>query len=165
MSRHLRPVSLPRFAPAPAVDPPYDDERAPADQPPAPPYIQGSLALAYDEIGPAADSWVRSMGPAPDERRLRALGQAFAEILAGRRLARTVAAHTTERAYAGLLRAGKIIDADRPPFASVPHVSRPADGVIEMCLLVHCGRRPRVLAMRLERQGVQWLCTDFETTP
>jgi hypothetical protein len=168
-------VSLPRFRPAPVVDPPYDDERAPQDQPPASPYVQGALALAYDEepeprhalsARPRRGSpWVRPVGPVPDERRLRALGQAFAEILAGRRQAGTVAAHTTARTYAELLRAGKMIDAERPPFVAVPHVTRPAEDVIEMCLLVHCGSRPRVLALRLERRGVQWLCTDFETTP
>jgi hypothetical protein len=56
-----------------------------------------------------------------------------------------------------------MIDTERPPLTGLPHVQRPRDGVIEMCLLVHCGPRSRVLAVRLERQGVQWLVTDFET--
>lgn len=102
---------------------------------------------------------------APGERWLRMFGQAFAEVLAERRPPGAIAAHTTRAVYAEILRAGRIIDAPRPPFAAAPHVCVPRPGVIEMCLLVHGGRRPRVLALRLERRGVQWLCTDFATTP
>ncbi|WP_449064757.1 Rv3235 family protein, partial [Planomonospora algeriensis] len=100
-----------------------------------------------------------------DERRLRALAQALAEILAGRRPPASVARHLTRRAHAELIRTGKIIDGTRPPLAGTPHVSQPRDGVVEMCVLVRCGERARGLALRLERRGVQWLCTDFETTP
>jgi hypothetical protein len=102
-------------------------------------------------------------GSPPDERRLRSLGQAMAEILAGRRPASSVADRLTERAYAELVRAGKMIHTRRPPMVGLPHVNPPRDGVVEACLLVHCGERSHVLAIRLERHGVQWLCTDFET--
>lgn len=50
-----------------------------------------------------------------------------------------------------------------PPFVGSPRVTEPRDGVVEMCLMVHCGERDHVLAIRLERRGVQWVCTDFET--
>ncbi|MER7501304.1 Rv3235 family protein [Nonomuraea pusilla] len=102
-------------------------------------------------------------GSRPDERALRHLGQALAEVLAGRRPPETVADRLTERAYQELVRAGRMLDARRPPFAGRPHVTEPHDGAIEMCLLVHCGDRGHVLALRLERRGVQWLCTDVET--
>jgi hypothetical protein len=128
-------------------------------------YVQGTLALEPEPGDPGRALVFGPAGAPPDERRLRALGQAVAEVLAGRRPPRSVARHLTERAHADLLRVGKVIDARRPPFVGVPHVCQPSEDVLEMCLLVHCGHRPRMLALRLERRGVQWLCTDFETTP
>jgi hypothetical protein len=94
---------------------------------------------------------------------LRGLAQAMAEVLAGRRPAGTVAGRLTQRAYGELVRAGRMIHTRRTPLVGRPHVTRPRDGVIEFCVLVHCGERSRVLALRLERRRTQWLCTDFET--
>ncbi|MFC5826835.1 Rv3235 family protein [Nonomuraea insulae] len=122
------------------------------------PYIpptQGALALNPLVWGPP--------GAAPDERKLRHLAQAMAEVLAGRRPPETLADKLTDRAYRDLVRAGQMIHADRPPFAGSVHMKEPRDGAIEMCVLVHCGDRNHVLAARLERQGHQWLCTEFET--
>ncbi|WP_433499878.1 Rv3235 family protein [Sphaerimonospora sp. CA-214678] len=102
-------------------------------------------------------------GTRPGERHLRCLGQAMAEVLTGRRPVQTVQDKLSERAYRELVRAGKMIHAERPPMVGPPHVQWPRDGVAEMCLLVNCGTRNRVLALRLERSGVQWLVTEFET--
>lgn len=199
LSRPPRPVPLPRLAPHPPAEPPYDDERPPPSGPAAPPYVQaaspyvqgappyvqGALApvggpepvsarepeaAGVREPGPAGvrDRRIPAWGPAgtvPDERRLRALGQAVAEALSGRRPPASLSAHMTVRAHAELVRTGKVMGGARPPLVGVPHVSRPGDGVVEMCVLVHCGDRPRVLALRLERRGTRWLCTDVETTP
>ncbi|MGV9326188.1 Rv3235 family protein [Streptosporangium sandarakinum] len=192
-------MPLPRLAPHPPAEPPYDDERPPPSGPAAPPYVQaaspyvqgappyvqGALApvggpepvsarepeaAGVREPGPAGvrDRRIPAWGPAgtvPDERRLRALGQAVAEALSGRRPPASLSAHMTVRAHAELVRTGKVMGGARPPLVGVPHVSRPGDGVVEMCVLVHCGDRPRVLALRLERRGTRWLCTDVETTP
>lgn len=164
MSRHLRPVALPRLVPTPRADPPYDDEAADDPSgavPVSPPVTDGALALAPE---PRASPLV--LGPPdapPDARRLRALGQAVAEVLAGVRPAATLAGRFTDRAHAELLRAGRMLRTRRPPRAGLPHVNRPHDGVIEMCVLVNCGDRNHVLALRLERRGVQWLCAEFET--
>ncbi|GAA4222009.1 hypothetical protein FHR32_004218 [Streptosporangium album] len=170
MSRIPRPVPLPRIAPSLFAEPPYDDERPAADIPAAPPYVQGTLALLCEpepaEEGPAREPLIWGPpGAIPDERRLRALGQAIAEILSGRRPPSSVSSQLADRTRAELVRSGKIINCARPPLVGTPHISQPKDGVVEMCVLVHCGDRPRVLALRLERRGVQWLCTDFETTP
>ena len=161
MSRHLRPVALPRLVPTPQVDPPYDDETPGLPlAPPAPPATWGALALAPEPRPvPVPDE----AGSPPGGRRLRALAQAVAEVLAGRRPAATVADRFTDRAYAELVRAGTMIRTSRPPRVGLPHPCRPRDGVIEMCVLVHCAPRDHVLALRLERRGVQWLCTEFET--
>ncbi|GAA3444363.1 Rv3235 family protein [Planomonospora venezuelensis] len=169
MPRPLRPVPLPRIVSSPSAEPPYDDERPPGRAEAAPPYVRGTLALAR-EPEPAESPIRRPLiwgppGAVPDERRLRALGQAFAEILAGRRPPSSVSRHTTERTQAELVRAGKVFDCPRPPRAGRLHLSQPRDGVVEMCVLVRCGERHRGLALRLERRGVQWLCTEFETTP
>ncbi|MGV9597969.1 Rv3235 family protein [Streptosporangium sandarakinum] len=123
-------------------------------------------AAGVREPGPAGVRDRRiPAGTVPDERRLRALGQAVAEALSGRRPPASLSAHMTVRAHAELVRTGKVMGGARPPLVGVPHVSRPGDGVVEMCVLVHCGDRPRVLALRLERRGTRWLCTDVETTP
>ncbi|GGO75699.1 Rv3235 family protein [Nonomuraea cavernae] len=121
------------------------------------PQVRGALALEPRPLvwGPP--------GSIPDERRLRLLGQALAEVLTGRRPPETVAERLTDQAYRELVRAGRMIESRRPPFAGVPHVKEPRDGAVEMCLLVHCGDRSHVLAVRLERRGVQWLVTDVET--
>lgn len=202
-------TALPRIMPVPPADPPYDDEREPADDGTprgGTPMTYGSLALA--EVSPStaaqgapgaspgtrrrpgarAARWAREIqragetegpgqtlqtgqagrtrgirGARPGERHLRCLGQAMAEVLTGRRPAQTVQDKLSERAYRELVRAGKMIHTERPPTVGRPHVQWPRDGVAEMCLLVNCGTRNRVLALRLERLGVQWLITEFET--
>ncbi|MFC4058079.1 Rv3235 family protein [Planomonospora corallina] len=175
-SRSSRSLPLPRINPSPVAEPPYDEEhpsREAGAGAAAPyrrgPYVQGTLALTA-EPEPVAPPPRRPLvwgppGAVPDERRLRALGQAVVEILAGRRPPASVSCHLTRRAHAELIRAGKVFDCTRPPRVGAPHISQPRDGVVEMCLLAHCGERSRVLALRLERRGVQWLCTDFETAP
>ena len=119
--------------------------------------VRGALAL-----GPRPLVW-GPPGAMPDERKLRLFGQALAEVLSGRRPPETIAHRLTDQAYRELVRAGRMIESSRPPSVGAPHVKEPRDGAVEMCLLVNCGDRSRVLAVRLERRGVQWLCTDFET--
>jgi hypothetical protein len=143
IDRTPTPTSPSRIGRAPASTSPYD--------------VDGSLAL-----DPRPLTW-GPPGAVPDERKLRHLGQALAEVLAGRRPPESVAGRLTERAYRELVKAGRMIDSRRPPFVGAPHIKEPRDGAIEMCLLVHGDPRSHVLAIRLERRGVQWLCTDFET--
>lgn len=151
------PLPLPRLLPVPAADPPGEEDPGPAPPPP----VTGALAPAYD---PRTEPLVWGpRGALPDERRLRSLGQAVAEVLAGRRPAAALSGRFTARCHAELVRAGTMIEARRPLLVGRPHVTEPREGVVEMCLLVHCGERSRALALRLERHGVQWLVTDFET--
>ncbi|MEU8206721.1 Rv3235 family protein [Streptosporangium sp. NPDC049046] len=164
-----RPAALPRIAPSPAAEPPYDDDRPTGNAPAVPPYVQGTLALALDPREPGSSAGKPLVwgppGAVPDERRLRALAQAVAEILSGRRPPASVSCHLTGRVQAELARSGKVIDSARPPRVGRVHVSQPEDGIVEMCVVVDCGDRSRVLALRLERRGVRWLCTEFETAP
>ncbi|HEX4817746.1 MAG TPA: Rv3235 family protein [Nonomuraea sp.] len=121
------------------------------------PQVDGALALESQALvwGPP--------GAVPDVRKLRQLGQSLAEVLAGRRAAETLANRLTVRAYRELIRMGRVIKTGHAPFAGRVHVSEPRDGAVEMCVMVHCGERTHVLAVRLERRGMCWLCTDFET--
>ncbi len=159
---------------APAVAPPGAPARDARDAPPARAVLGPTGPLPGDNVRPFAAPRVRprprpsaaprpAAGELPDGRWLRGLGQAVAEVLAGRRPPATLADRFTERAHGELVRAGRMLDASRPPFAGRPRVQRPRDDVAEICLLVRCGARRHALALRLERQGVQWLCTDFET--
>ncbi|MFO7252507.1 MAG: Rv3235 family protein [Actinomycetes bacterium] len=167
MSRPPRPVALPRLVRTPRTRSPYGT--APGRAAAARYETDGALALAPRPRPAAAAPGAPGGGAAgatgslPGPRRLRALGQAVAEVLAGVRPAATVADRFTERAYAELVRAGRMLRARRPPHAGRPHVSTPREGVIEMCLIVHCGDRTHGLALRLERRGVRWLCTEWET--
>ncbi|MEU6722121.1 Rv3235 family protein [Nonomuraea wenchangensis] len=118
------------------------------------PYTDGALALSPMIWGPP--------GAAPDERRLRHLGQALAEVLAGCRSPDTLADQLTGRAYRHLTGTGLLFSTGRAPFVRRVHVTEPREGVIEMCVIVRCGERDRVLAVRLERHGIPWVCTDVE---
>ncbi|MEO3812905.1 Rv3235 family protein [Sphaerisporangium sp. B11E5] len=146
----------PKLLTLPASEPPYDehDRRHGSASPTA-----GALALAH--LPPRAA--FAGGGRAPEERALRGLAQAVAEILAGQRPAGVVAGRFTERAYGELVRAGRMIHTPRRVLVGRPHITRPQDDVIEFCVLVHCGDRSRVLALRLERRRTHWLCTEFET--
>ncbi|GAA2380299.1 Rv3235 family protein [Nonomuraea africana] len=155
MPSRLRPVSLPHVTLTPVPDPPYDGDRRVSAA-----TTDGALALAPAQPSPLV--W-GPPGSIPDERHLRHLGQALAEVLTGRRPPETVADRLADRAYAELVRAGRMIRTASRPLVGRPHVTQPKEGAVEMCLLVHCGERHHVLAVRLERRGVQWVCTDFET--
>ncbi|WP_220448058.1 Rv3235 family protein [Nonomuraea diastatica] len=147
--------AAPHVGITPAPEPSYDDVRHRAGS--AASQTHGALALDARPLVWGAP------GSPPDERKLRHLGQALAEVLTGRRPPETLAGRLTDRAYRDLVRAGRMIAASRPPFAGRPHVTEPREGALEMCVVVHCGERDHVLAARLERRGHQWLCTDFET--
>ncbi|MEV0617048.1 Rv3235 family protein [Nonomuraea sp. NPDC050404] len=129
----------------------------PVPEEPTGPQTHGALALAPHPLvwGPP--------GALPNERTLRHLAQALAEVLTGRRPPESVADRLSDRAYRELAKAGQMIHASRPPFVRSVHRKEPRDGAIEMCALVVCGDRNHVLAVRLERRGLQWVCTDFET--
>ncbi|MEW9547110.1 Rv3235 family protein [Nonomuraea sp. NPDC050783] len=122
------------------------------------PLTDGALALD----SPPPMIW-GPPGSTPDERRLRHLGQALAEVLAGHRAPETLADRLTIGAYRHLLGTGPMFRSPAVPFVGSVHVTEPRDGVIEMCVRVSCGERDRVLAVRLERRGLHWLCTDIET--
>ena len=172
-----------RLLRAPVVDPPYDDEL-----PPAPPIVDGSLALAFPPTGapvslrlvpPAAMD--EEFGPEPTARAdlpdprpwTRRLTQAVAEVLAGARPAGQLARYATLDVLEHLERSTGRLATGRPgaaggraaslrPVVSSVHVSEPADGVAEVCAVVDTGPRRRALALRLEGLDGRWRCTELQ---
>jgi Family of unknown function (DUF6459) len=169
-----RAASL-RVRPVPRIDGPYDDERTD----PAPPMVDGSLALAFPpptrvsvplRLVPPAGGVSPAMAPTrrdllPDPRPWTArLAQAIAEVLAGARPAGQLSRVATLDVLALLERGAGRLGArpgsppQRPIVGSV-HVSEPCDGIAEACAVVDTGLRKRALAFRLEGIDGQWRCT------
>jgi hypothetical protein len=175
-----RPVL--RLLPAPACEPPYDDElpagralRAVPARPSAAPVLlrlvpRGPLdagaLLADPDEEPGARTPLAQLPPARPFA--HALVQRLLEVLAGLRpvsqlqrdtsfelfleLEQVVACHTAARRR----------HAERRPtrrdVRSV-HVQARADGVAEVCATVRRGGRTTALALRLEGVGGAWCCT------
>lgn len=104
--------------------------------------------------------------PSPTAARLAHLppfAQMVAEVLAGQRDPRQLHPRMTGPAYEALSdRAGLYRCTTRPRVQSV-HVSRPACCVVELAAVVCCGPRSRALALRFERAGELWVCTQLDT--
>jgi Family of unknown function (DUF6459) len=176
-TRPLPDAEAVRLVVVPDSAPPYDDGRAvmPAGHcaPPEPPRARERPGMP----SPGA--------PAPDEDHGRGgqaaaagwpsqFAQVLAETLAGSRPQGQITPWTTQQAR-------RLIRQLRPTLAAgpVPRVrrvlaSRPAEGVVEMTVVVGCGPRIRALAVRLEQDGPRhagsgraasaagWVCTAIE---
>ena len=112
----------------------------------------------------------------PDHRRWAAkVAQAVVEVLAGERPVGQLTHWTTPAVYAQLARRAALVSnrstAQRSAMRHIVlrrvHVSRPADGVVEVATVIH-GRDPngteraRALAFRLEQDAGRWICTVLE---
>jgi hypothetical protein len=156
--------------PPPRVDGPYDDEQPE----PAPPLVDGSLALSFPppcrvtvplRLVPPAECGPRPRATLPDARRasLR-LARALAEVLAGARppqqlceVASLDVMQQLER-NAGRLLGPRSGPPAQPRVLSV-HVSEPGSGVAEACAVIDTGPRRRALAFRVEIVRGNWRCT------
>ena len=166
-----------RLLPAPATEPPYDDERTDVA-----PTIDGALALAFPTSSaplplrlvppaqPGEDSDVRSArADLPDPRQWTGrLAQAVVEVLAGQRPAAQLCRFATldvldllERWAGRLARRTHGTPVSRPVVMSV-HVSEPVDGVAEACVVMNTGVRRRAIALRLEGIDGRWQCTALQ---
>ena len=170
-----------RLLPAPAIDPPYDDEVVGGV-----PVVDGTLALAFPAptnpiplrlVPPASDSPVGSEDgssrpdPAglPDPRVWgHRLAQAVVEVLAGARSAAQLSRFASldvlnqlERSAGRLAGRPGAAPVQRPQVVSV-RVCEPRPGVAETCAVFDTGRRRRVVALRLEGGHGQWRCTVLQ---
>jgi len=135
-ARAIRPVGVP------AAAPPFDDEGA------AGPRDHGNAHLtdgAGGEFPGRRGSGAAVTGTWPSQ-----FAQVLSETLAGARPASQLTPWTTEQARKRISQLGSVLTAARQPRVRVI-VSSPAQGVLEMTVIVDLGDRSRAVAVRLER--------------
>ena len=166
-----------RLVKVPSTAPPYDCQvhggwcPAGADVPAVP-------VLPVAAVAPAATVLQRSAGPAaaadPVAARPRQLAVVIVEVLAGVRPDRQLVPLATDRVRARVGNLAPLLAAGRRPRIARIVMSRPADRVVEMTVVVNFGARSRALAMRFEHAAARpaapgwparpprWLCTALE---
>jgi hypothetical protein len=100
--------------------------------------------------------------------------QVLAETLAGSRPQGQITPWTTDQARRLIRQLGPMLAAGPAPRVRRVLASWPAEGVVEMTVVVGCGPRTRALAVRLEQDGSHraqrgrdagaagWVCTAVE---
>jgi hypothetical protein len=131
----------------PEAAPPYDDAAA-AD----------AIAHVADRERPAAVGGIAGNPRKPDRAPQAVSGrwpsqfaQVLAETLAGSRPAQQIRPWTTEQARKRINELGPMLSAARQPRVRRVIVTSPAQGVLEMTVIVDFGARARAVAVRLER--------------
>jgi hypothetical protein len=170
-----------RLVKVPHAAPPYDCQihgaRCPAgeDVVAAPsPGEPGAEAAGL----PAFPGPVVAAGPVtaagPVVSRPRQLAVVIVEVLAGVRPDRQLVPMATDRVRARVRNLTPLLTADRRPTIARIVMSRPADRVAEVSVVVNFGARSRALAMRFEHvaarpaapgrpaRPARWLCTALE---
>jgi Family of unknown function (DUF6459) len=186
-----------RLVEVPATAPPYDCQvhgaRCPAGAdvvpgveevpavrvaPVAPAAVSAAAAVAPAAVAPAAAVARLSARPAagadPVAARPRQLAVVIVEVLAGVRPDRQLVCMATDRVRARVGNLAPLLAAGRRPRIARIVMSRPADRVVEMTVVVNFGARSRALAMRFEHAAARpaapgwparparWLCTALE---
>ena len=190
-----------RLVKVPSTAPPYDCQvhgaRCPAgadvvpavpDLPVAPISPAAAVAVSPAAVSPAAVS-PAAVSPAaavsqlsarpaaaadPVAARPRQLAVVIVEVLAGVRPDRQLVPLATDRVRARVGNLAPLLAAGRRPRIARIVMSRPADRVVEMTVVVNFGARSRALAMRFEHAAARpaapgwparparWLCTALE---
>jgi hypothetical protein len=157
----------------PATEPPYRDGETP--EPPG----QRELPLVHlldtglpaVPVAPVRPVQVERLvgGSVPDPTGQAArLAQGVLEVLAGDRpLAQllpwtTRAVHSDLARYLAALREHARPDRSRVAIHRI-RISRPADDVAEVCVIVRTPIRWHALALRLEYRDARWLCSELES--
>jgi hypothetical protein len=182
-----------RLVKVPPTAPPYDCQvhgvRCPAgadvvpaveEAPAMPGWPVAPVApvLAAAAVSPAAAVSQLSARPAaaadPVAARPRQLAVVIVEVLAGVRPDRQLIPLATDRVRARVGNLAPLLAAGRRPRIARIVMSRPADRVVEMTVVVNFGARSRALAMRFEHAAARpaapgwparparWLCTALE---
>jgi hypothetical protein len=182
-----------RLVKVPSTAPPYDCQvhgaRCPAGAdapvlpvlpvlPVAPVAPVAPVSPAAAAVSPAAAVSQRSARPAaaadPVAARPRQLAVVIVEVLAGVRPDRQLVPLATGRVRARVGNLAPLLAAGRRPRIARIVMSRPADRVVEMTVVVNFGARSRALAMRFEHAAARpaapgwparparWLCTALE---
>jgi hypothetical protein len=159
-----------RLVKVPPTAPPYDCQvhgvRCPAGADVVP-GVQEAPAVPVAAVAPvlAAD---------PVAARPRQLAVVIVEVLAGVRPDRQLVSLATDRVRARVGNLAPLLAAGRRPRIARIVMSRPADRVVEMTVVVNFGAHARALAMRFEHAAARpaapgwparparWLCTALE---
>jgi hypothetical protein len=165
----LRLVTVPHAAP------PYDCQvhgaRCPAGADVAPPAapVLPVLPVLPEPVLPDA-----AVPVLPDAAWPRRVAVVIVEVLAGVRPDRQLVPLATDRVRARVRNLAPLLAAERRPRIARIVMSRPADRVVEMTVVVTFGARSRALAMRFEQMAARpgapgwparparWLCTALE---
>ena len=181
-------VSSLRLVKVPPTAPPYDCQvhgaRCPAganvvpgvEETPAVSVLPVAPVLAA-AVSPTGAVSRRSARPAvedPVAARPRQLAVVIVEVLAGVRPDRQLVSLATDRVRARAGNLAPLLAAGRRPRIARIVMSRPADRIVEMTVVVNFGARSRALAMRFEHAAARpaapgwparparWLCTALE---
>ena len=177
-------LSSPRLVKVPSTAPPYDCQvhgaRCPADlvhgaeEAPAAAVSPGAAVLAVPAVVPVLAAAPASAAAGPVGARPRQLAVVIVEVLAGVRPDRQLVCMATDRVRARVGNLAPLLAAGRRPRIARIVMSRPADRVVEMTVVVNFGARSRALAMRFEHAAARpaapgwparparWLCTALE---
>jgi hypothetical protein len=174
-TRPLPDAAAVRLVVVPDSAPPYDDRAVtPAGrrEPPEPPPARERLGMSL----PSAPE----PGRDPGGGKAAAAGwpsqfaQVLAETLAGSRPHGQITPWTTDQARRLIRQLGPMLGAGPVPRVRRVLASQPAEGVVEMTVVVGCGPRIRALAVRLEQDrphragrghdasAAGWVCTAIE---
>lgn len=177
-------LSSPRLVKVPSTAPPYDCQvhgaRCPADlvpgaeEAPAAAVSPGAAVLAVPAVVPVLAAAPASAAAGPVGARPRQLAVVIVEVLAGVRPDRQLVCMATDRVRARVGNLAPLLAAGRRPRIARIVMSRPADRVVEMTVVVNFGARSRALALRFEHAAARpaapgrparparWLCTALE---
>jgi Family of unknown function (DUF6459) len=170
-TRPLPDAAAVRLIQVPDAAPPYDDG---AVTPPASPGPAGPRPPERPGTPPP-----RAPGPGRCRQAAAAgwpsqFAQVLAETLAGSRPQGQLTPWTTDQARRLIRQLRPMLAAGPAPRVRRVVASRPADGVVEMTVVVGCGPSVRALAVRLEQdepgragrgrdtRAARWVCTAIE---
>jgi hypothetical protein len=163
----------PHRLPAPATEPPYDEPSLPRPLGPTP--TQGTLALTFpprELVRPALrvvpDPPLEALPAAAGLPAVKAwaetVAMAIGQILTGERTAAQFKHWALPEVADALSRRAALAARGqrRRAVLRAVHVCMPAEGVAEVCTVVHGLARPRALAFRLEARRARWVCTALD---
>ncbi|MFZ0192718.1 MAG: Rv3235 family protein [Streptosporangiaceae bacterium] len=167
-----------RLVKVPPTAPPYDCQVHGARCPAGADVVPGVEETPAVPVLPTGAVSRRSARPAavedPATARPRQLAVVIVEVLAGVRPDRQLVSLATDRVRARVGNLAPLLAAGRRPRIARIVMSRPADRIVEMTVVVNFGARSRALAMRFEHatarpaapgwpaRPARWLCTALE---